>query len=188
MNSSQIHCKCLHGICTATPPPSFALSARTRRLPDSSTLPPFNPTSDRSPPLAAVHHYLYRLNSSSKIGLGPPVKSTRKILRKIFFQKSFSTRRDRRRRDREAIENRERSSLGGRGSMEETRGDVVQRRREKEGEREREREKERERERVPPRRSRSRNFARKLLSRTEARPQRSVVLPGSSSSPVYGRM
>ena len=32
------------------------------------------------------------------------------------------------------------------------------------------------------------NFARKLLSRTEARPQRSVVLPGSSSSPVYGRM
>ena len=45
-----------------------------------------------------------------------------------------------------------------------------------------------EREGGSPRRSRSRNFARKLLSRTEARPQRSVVLPGSSSSPVYGRM
>lgn len=65
--------------------------------------------------------------------------------------------------------------------MEETRGDVVQRRRS-------EKEREKERERGSPRRSRSRNFARKLLSRTEARPQRSVVLPGSSSSPVYGRM
>lgn len=42
----------------------------------------------------------------------------------------------------------------------------------------------RRRERYPLRRPRGGNFAGELLSRAEARPQRSVVLPGSSSSPV----
>lgn len=39
-------------------------------------------------------------------------------------------------------------------------------------------------ERYPLRRPRCGNFAGELLSRAEPRPQRSVVLPGSSSSPV----
>lgn len=37
MNSSQIHCKCLHGICTTASPPSFVLSARAVSYLDSLT-------------------------------------------------------------------------------------------------------------------------------------------------------
>ena len=173
MNSSQIHCKCLHGICTTAPTPrvSRALSARITEPSDSLTfllqkLSIFPISIELCERCGLCN---YRLRRGTKI----PVASRKENSRSSIKYRRVSV--------PENIERTVELWNGGRRSPRDDclvgEIDLMQRRISRRNEAE-----------APQGGRDAGNFARKLLSRTEARPQRSVVLPGSSSSPVYGRM